>query len=150
MLWWTLRQLRSSKPRARASAARQLSASRDARAFAALSGAALEDRDATVRLSATKALAALENPSAIAPLLHLALADPIDSVRQAAATNLPQVDAFIAGVKSGQISGEALEQQAAMMNQMVGAMRPPGPKPDAEPTKDEPEVDAKPEEGSGG
>ena len=61
--------------------------------------------------------------------------------------SLPQLDALIAGVKSGQISGDALAQQATMMNQMIGAMLPPGSQPGAEPTKDEPEEDAKPEEG---
>ncbi len=60
--------------------------------------------------------------------------------------SVPQLDAFIAGVKSGQISGEALAQQATMMNQMIGQMLPPGPQPGAEPTKDEPEGEAKPED----
>ena len=64
--------------------------------------------------------------------------------------SLPQLDAFIAGVKSGQIGGDALAQQAAAMNQMLGAMLPSGSQPGAEPTKGEPEGDAKPEEGSGG
>jgi len=64
--------------------------------------------------------------------------------------SLPQLDAFIAGVKSGQISGEALAQQATMINQMIGQMLPPVSPSDAEPTKGEPEKDAKPEEESGG
>lgn len=59
---------------------------------------------------------------------------------------LPQLDAFIAGVKSGQIGGEALAQQGAMMNQMIGAMLSPDSEPAADPTKGEPEEDAKPEE----
>ena len=61
--------------------------------------------------------------------------------------NLPQLDAFIAGVKSGQIGGDALVQQAAMMNQMIGAMLPPGSQPGAEPTKGEPKKDGEPGEG---
>jgi hypothetical protein len=60
---------------------------------------------------------------------------------------LPQLDAFIAGVKSGQIGGDALVQQAAMMNQMIGAMLPPGSQPGAEPTKGEPEKNGEPGEG---
>jgi len=63
--------------------------------------------------------------------------------------SLPQLDAFIAGVKSGQIAGDALVQQATMMNQMIGAMLPPGSQPGPEPTNGEPEGDAKPDEGSG-
>ena len=62
---------------------------------------------------------------------------------------LPQLDALIAGVKSGQIAGDALLQQAKMMNQMIGAMLPPDPQSGAEPTKGEPEADAKLKEGSG-
>jgi len=61
--------------------------------------------------------------------------------------SLPQLDAFIAGVKSGQISAEALTQQTAMMNQLLGSMAPPDSQPGAEPAKGEPEKDAKPEEG---
>ncbi len=60
--------------------------------------------------------------------------------------SMPQLDAFIAGVKSGQIAGDALAQQATMMNQMIGAMLPPSPPLGAEPTKGEPEKDANPEE----
>jgi len=63
--------------------------------------------------------------------------------------SLPQLDAFIAGVKSGQIGGEALVQRATMINQMLGTMLPPVSQPGEEPTKDEPEAEAKPEEGSG-
>lgn len=60
---------------------------------------------------------------------------------------LPQLDALIVGVKSGQIGGETLAQQAAAMNQMIGAMLPPSSQPGAEPTKGEPEKDTKPGEG---
>jgi hypothetical protein len=63
--------------------------------------------------------------------------------------SLPQLDAFIAGVKSGQIGGDALVQRATMINQMLGTMLPSGSQPGAEPTKGEPEGDAKPDEGSG-
>ena len=63
--------------------------------------------------------------------------------------NLPQLDAFIAGVKSGQIGGEALKQQAAMINQMLAGMLPPGSPPAAAPDEKKP-PDPKPEDGSGG
>ncbi len=63
---------------------------------------------------------------------------------------LPQLDAIIAGVKSGQIGGDALVQQATMINQMIGAMLPPSSPPAAEAAKNEPGRDAKPEDGSGG
>lgn len=69
-----------------------------------------------------------------------ALAPALPMLRQ----SLPQLDAFIAGVKSGQIGGEALAQQTAAMNQLIGAMVPPGSQPGAEPAKDEPEAEAKP------
>lgn len=61
--------------------------------------------------------------------------------------SLAQLDAFIAGVKSGQIGGDALVQQAAMMNQMIGAMLPPGSQAGTESGKGEPVKDGKPEEG---
>jgi len=64
--------------------------------------------------------------------------------------SLLQLDAFIAGVKSGQISGEVLAQQAAAMDQMIGAMLPSASQHGTEPAKDELEKDAKPEGGSGG
>jgi len=62
--------------------------------------------------------------------------------------NMPQLDAFIAGVKSGQIGGDALAQQATTMNQMIGAMLSPDSRAGAEPTQDEPGAEAKPEEES--
>ena len=62
--------------------------------------------------------------------------------------SLPQLDAFIAGVKSGQIGGEALKQQAALMNQMLGGMLPPSSQPAASDEAKPP--DAKAEDGSGG
>ncbi|MFH1107684.1 MAG: hypothetical protein V1790_00590 [Planctomycetota bacterium] len=69
--------------------------------------------------------------------------------------SLPQLDAFIAGVKSGQIGGEALVQQAAAMNQMLGSMLP-GSSPRAaasgepKPPDGEAGKDATPEDRNGG
>jgi hypothetical protein len=63
--------------------------------------------------------------------------------------NLPQLDAFIAGVKSGQIGGEALKQQAAAVNQMLAGMLPPSSPPAAASDEKKP-PDAKSENGSGG
>lgn len=59
----------------------------------------------------------------------------------------PQLDALISAVKSGQLAGEALAQQAAMINEMFGRLVPDGSKAGAETTQDEPERVAKPEEG---
>ncbi len=53
--------------------------------------------------------------------------------------SLPQLDALIAGAKSGQIPAEALAQQAAAMNQMIGAMLPAGSQPSKEPKNGEPD-----------
>lgn len=69
--------------------------------------------------------------------------------------SLPQLDAFIAGVKSGQIGGEALVQLAAAMNQMLGSMLPAGSPPAAasgepKPPDGEAGKDAKPEDRNGG
>jgi len=61
--------------------------------------------------------------------------------------SLPHMDAFIADVKSGKVGGEALAQPIAMLDQMLAGMLPPGNQPGAESTKDEPEKDAKPDEG---
>ncbi len=63
--------------------------------------------------------------------------------------SLPQLDAFIAGVKSGQIGGEALKQQAAAVNQMLAGMLPPS-SPPAAASGEKKSPDAKPEDGSGG
>jgi hypothetical protein len=61
--------------------------------------------------------------------------------------SLPQLDAFIADVKSGKVGGEALAQPIATLNQMLAGMLPPGSQPGAEPTKGEPEKDGEPGEG---
>ncbi len=63
--------------------------------------------------------------------------------------SLPKLDASIAGVKSGQIGGEALKQQAAAMNQMIGSIVPAGSPPAGASDEKKP-PDAKPEDGSGG
>lgn len=44
---------------------------------------------------------------------------------------LPQLDALIAGIKSGQIAGEALAQQSAALNQMLKGLMPGEPPPAA-------------------
>jgi hypothetical protein len=69
--------------------------------------------------------------------------------------SLPQLDAFITGVKSGQIGGEALAQQAAALNQMLAGMLPTGSPPaaasaEAKPPDAEADKDAKPDDRSGG
>jgi HEAT repeat protein len=62
MLWWTLQQLKSSKPEARARAAKKLGSAGQKRAAPALIGR-LEDEDRQVRLAAIEALGAIAHPA---------------------------------------------------------------------------------------
>jgi len=67
MLWWTLQQLKSSKPEARAQAAQKLGSERQKRAVPALIDC-LEDEDRQVRLAVIEALAAIGHPASAGPL----------------------------------------------------------------------------------
>jgi HEAT repeat protein len=67
MLWWTLQQLKSSKPEVRAEAARKLGDSKEKKAVPALIKA-LADENWSVRIEAGKALGAIVHPAAIEPL----------------------------------------------------------------------------------
>ncbi len=67
MLWWTLRQLKSSKWQVRADAARLLGESDQKKAVPALI-AALADENPAVRLAVTQALVTLRHPATAEPL----------------------------------------------------------------------------------
>ena len=67
MLWWTLQQLKSSKPEVRAEAARKLGEARDRKAVPVLIEA-VADESASVRIEAARALGAIPHPAAIEPL----------------------------------------------------------------------------------
>jgi HEAT repeat protein len=67
MFWWTLQQLKSSKPEARARAAKKLGSTRKKRAVPALL-TSLEDEERQVRLAAAEALALIAHPASAEPL----------------------------------------------------------------------------------
>ena len=67
MIWWTIRQLNSSKPGARIVAARKLGGAGQKRAVPALLRT-LADEDPLVRTAAAEALAKLPHPAAAEPL----------------------------------------------------------------------------------
>jgi HEAT repeat protein len=67
MLWWTLQQLKSANPKARAKAARQLGATGNRKAVPGLIRA-LTDEDPSVRIDVAGALGALAHPAAVEPL----------------------------------------------------------------------------------
>jgi HEAT repeat protein len=70
MLWWNLRQLRSSDIQTRRRAIKGLSRSRDPRAMAALM-AALNDQSYLVRKEAARALGEIGDAQAVEPLINL-------------------------------------------------------------------------------
>jgi HEAT repeat protein len=70
MLWWTMRQLKSSRWQLRADAAARLGAARERKAVPALIRAA-NDASGVVRLAAVNALAALRHPASAEPLAGL-------------------------------------------------------------------------------
>ena len=67
MLWWTLQQLKSSKPEARAHAAKRLGSAGKKSAVPALIDC-LGDEDRQVRLAVLEALAAIAHPASANPL----------------------------------------------------------------------------------
>jgi HEAT repeat protein len=67
MLWWTLQQLKSSKPEARVQAARKLRAAGQRKAVPALIKL-LQDEDRQVRLAVIEALASIAHPASADPL----------------------------------------------------------------------------------
>jgi len=67
MLWWTLQQLKSSKPEVRAEAAHKLGEAKDKKAVPALIEA-MADESASVRIEAARALGAIPHPAAVEPL----------------------------------------------------------------------------------
>jgi len=70
MLWWTMRQLKSSRWQKRADAAERLGVARERKAVPALIRAA-DDESRAVRLAAINALAALRDPDSAQPLADL-------------------------------------------------------------------------------
>ncbi len=79
MLWWTLRQLKSSNPETRAAAARELALAGEMKAVPSLIEA-LADETLSVRIEAAKALGALPHPAAVEPLAK-ALAEAAGKAR---------------------------------------------------------------------
>lgn len=91
MIWWSVQQLKSSKPEARIAAAEKLAASGKSEAIEALAGAA-NDADASVRRAITAALGRFKDDRVVIPLTGL-LNDIAPEVREAAATALGAIDA---------------------------------------------------------
>jgi HEAT repeat protein len=86
MLWWTLRQLKSTDAKIRLRAVDKLRESRDPRAVQPLA-AALKDETPGVREAAAKALGEIGDARAVEPLVA-ALKDEDNDVRQTAARSL--------------------------------------------------------------
>ena len=89
MLWWTLRQLKSTKRSTRYRAAQKLSNKRDARAVEPLV-VALKDEDKEVQKTAARALGWIGDARAVEPLV-VALKDEDKEVQETAAMVLGEI-----------------------------------------------------------
>ena len=89
MLWWTLRQLRSSDWKARIKAARKLGKLRELRSVDPLIQT-LKDQDYEVRIAVIEALGQINNARAVMPIAD-SLSDYMASVRVAGANSLGQI-----------------------------------------------------------
>ncbi len=117
MLWWTLQQLKASKPETRISAARKLAESKENKAVPALV-AALSDENAAVRIESARALAAIAHPGAIE-----AVSKALSGLSRKAKARRPGVDKGVEAAEYEALAAALGKQGPAAVTPLLDLLR---------------------------